>query len=63
MDVLNTMVIPLILGLTFFMFGMNVMSGGLETMAGGGLERTMKKVTSNDFLGFCFSQKVCPQSI
>ena len=52
MDVLNTMVIPLILGLTFFMFGMNVMSGGLETMAGGGLERTMKKVTSNDFLGF-----------
>ena len=52
MDVLTTMVIPLILGLTFFMFGMNVMSGGLETMAGGGLERTMKKVTSNDFLGF-----------
>lgn len=52
MDILNTMVIPLILGLTFFMFGMNVMSGGLETMAGGGLERTMKKVTANDFLGF-----------
>ncbi|MBQ9965719.1 MAG: Na/Pi cotransporter family protein [Clostridia bacterium] len=52
MAVLTTMVIPLILGLTFFMFGMNVMSGGLETMAGGGLERTMKKVTSNDFFGF-----------
>ena len=52
MEILNTMVIPLILGLTFFMFGMNVMSGGLETMAGGGLERTMKKVTANDFLGF-----------
>ena len=52
MDILTTMVIPLILGLTFFMFGMNVMSGGLETMAGGGLERTMKKVTANDFLGF-----------
>ena len=52
MAILTTMVIPLILGLTFFMFGMNVMSGGLETMAGGGLERTMKKVTSNDFLGF-----------
>lgn len=52
MEILNSMVIPLILGLTFFMFGMNVMSGGLETMAGGGLERTMKKVTSNDFLGF-----------
>lgn len=39
-------------GLTFFMYGMNVMSSGLETMAGGGLERTMKKVTANDFLGF-----------
>ncbi len=39
-------------GLAFFMYGMNVMSNGLETMAGGGLERTMKKVTSNDFLGF-----------
>ena len=39
-------------GLTFFLFGMNVMSGGLEKMAGGALERTMKKVTSNDFLGF-----------
>ncbi len=52
MAVLTTMVIPLVLGLTFFMFGMNVMSGGLETMAGGGLERTMKKVTSNDFFGF-----------
>ena len=52
MEIVNTMVIPLILGLTFFLFGMNVMSGGLETMAGGGLERTMKKVTANDFFGF-----------
>ncbi len=52
MAIIETMVIPLILGLTFFLFGMNVMSGGLETMAGGGLERTMKKVTSNDFMGF-----------
>ncbi len=52
MEIINGMVIPLILGLTFFLFGMNVMSGGLETMAGGGLERTMKKVTANDFLGF-----------
>ena len=52
MEIINGMVIPLILGLTFFLFGMSVMSGGLETMAGGGLEKTMKKVTSNDFLGF-----------
>ena len=52
MEIITSMAIPLILGLTFFLFGMNVMSGGLETMAGGGLEKTMKKVTANDFLGF-----------
>ncbi|MBE6776896.1 MAG: Na/Pi cotransporter family protein [Ruminococcaceae bacterium] len=52
MQIATSMIIPLILGLTFFLFGMNVMSGGLETMAGGGLERTMKKVTANDFMGF-----------
>mgnify|MGYP003294133366 CR=1 FL=1 len=39
-------------GLAFFMYGMNVMSTGLEQMAGGGLERAMKKVTSNEILGF-----------
>lgn len=39
-------------GLAFFLYGMSAMSGGLEKMAGGGLERTMNKVTSNDFLGF-----------
>lgn len=39
-------------GLTFFLFGMNVMSGGLEKMAGGGLERTLNKMTKNQFLGF-----------
>ena len=39
-------------GLTFFLFGMNVMSGGLEKMAGGGLERTLRKFTKNQFLGF-----------
>ncbi len=39
-------------GLTFFLFGMNVMSGGLEQMAGGALERTLKKVTRNDVLSF-----------
>lgn len=38
-------------GLAFFLYGMNIMSGGLETMTGGGLERTMKKVTSSDILG------------
>lgn len=52
MEIATTMVVPLLLGLTFFLFGMNVLSGGLETMAGGKLEKTMNKVTSNDFLGF-----------
>lgn len=47
-----TMFAMLVGGLAFFLYGMNTMSSGLEQMAGGGLERTMKKVTSNDFLGF-----------
>ncbi len=37
-------------GLAFFMFGMNVMSSGLEKMAGGKLETMMQKVTSNYWL-------------
>ncbi len=47
-----SMAAMLVGGLAFFLFGMNVMSKGLETMAGGGFERTMRNVTSNDFLGF-----------
>ena len=47
-----TMTAMLLGGLTFFLYGMNIMSGGLETMSGGGLEKTMNKVTANDFLGF-----------
>ncbi len=51
-EMILSIVVMLVSGLAFFMFGMNVMSSGLETMAGGKLEKTMKKVTSNDFLGF-----------
>ena len=47
-----TMTAMLLGGLAFFLYGMSAMSGGLEQMAGGGLERTMNKVTSNDFSGF-----------
>ena len=36
-------------GLAFFLFGMNVMSSGLEKMAGGKLESSLKKMTSNPF--------------
>ncbi len=46
------MLAMLVGGLACFLYGMNIMSSGLEQMAGGGLERTMKKVTSNDFFGF-----------
>lgn len=44
------MLAELLGGLAFFMFGMNIMSGGLETMAGGALEHTLKKVTKSQFL-------------
>lgn len=52
METILNMIVMLVGGLVFFLFGMNVMSDGLETMAGGKLEKTMKKVTANDFLGF-----------
>ena len=38
-------------GLAFFMYGMNVLSNGLSKLAGGSLERSLKKVTSNRFAG------------
>ena len=40
-------IIGLIVGLVFFMFGMNVMSGNLEKLSGGKLERTLKRATAN----------------
>ena len=43
-------IIGLIVGLVFFMFGMNVMSGNLEKMSGGKLERTLKKATASPFI-------------
>ncbi len=52
MTQLLTMTAMLLGGLAFFLYGMNAMSSGLEQMAGGGLERTMNKVTSNDLSGF-----------
>lgn len=38
-------------GLAFFLYGMNVMSNGLRKMAGGTLESSLKKVTSNALAG------------
>ena len=39
-------------GLAFFLYGMSTLSDGLENVAGGALERTLKKVTQNQFLSF-----------
>ena len=47
-------VIKLLGGLAFFLYGMNVMSGGLEKMAKGKLERTLIKVTSKKPLALMF---------
>ncbi len=38
-------------GLAFFLYGMNVLSGGLSKLAGGSLERSLKRMTSNRFAG------------
>ena len=36
-------------GLAFFLFGMHIMSGSLEKVAGGKLQAVLKKMTSNPF--------------
>lgn len=38
-------------GLAFFLYGMHVMSSGLEKLAGGKLEGALKKMTANRFAG------------
>ena len=40
-------VLSLIGGLAFFLYGMNVMSGGLEKLSGGNLETILEKMTSS----------------
>ena len=44
------LVLKLLGGLTFFLFGMQVMSGSLEKMAGGKLEHMLKKMTANPII-------------
>ncbi len=39
-------------GLAFFLYGMSMMSGGLENLTGGTLEQTLKRVTRNPILSF-----------
>lgn len=45
-------------GLAFFLYGMNVMSAGLEKIAGGKLEKGLKKVTSSPFRSLLFGAGV-----
>lgn len=45
-------------GLAFFLYGMNVMSGSLEKMSGGKLERTLKDMTSTPLKSMLFGAGV-----
>ena len=45
-------ILTLIGGLAFFLYGISIMSGGLEKVAGGRLEKLLKKMTSNPLKGF-----------
>ncbi len=49
MDIFD--VITLVCGLTFFLYGMHVMSSGLSKLSGGKLESSLKKLTSNPIRG------------
>ena len=45
-------------GLAFFLYGMNVMSTGLEKLTGGKLEIALKKMTSNKFMAILLGMVV-----
>ncbi len=49
MDIFSVFV--LLGGLGFFLFGMKIMSGSLEKMAGGKLEHSLKKMTAHPIMG------------
>ncbi|MCR5715308.1 MAG: Na/Pi cotransporter family protein [Lachnospiraceae bacterium] len=51
---LFTLVAGLIGGLAMFLYGMNVMSGGLTKASGGKLESTLAHITSNKLLAYFF---------
>ncbi len=56
MDIFS--VITLLGGLAFFLFGMECMSGGLEKLAGGKLQVTLKKMTASPFRSIVFGAGV-----
>lgn len=45
-------------GLAFFLYGMTMLSNGLEKMAGGKLESLLKKTTSNPFKGLLLGMTI-----
>ncbi len=56
MDVFS--IITMFGGLAFFLYGMHVLSSGLEKMAGGKMESVLKKITSNRFKGLALGAVV-----
>ena len=50
MDIFS--IFALLGGLAFFLYGINIMSSGLEKVAGGRLEQLLKKMTSNPLKSF-----------
>ncbi len=52
LNVLTTILLPLVLGIALFLFGMNVMGEALEKSAGSKLKGILGKMTSNPLKGF-----------
>lgn len=52
MDIFN--IFSLLGGLAFFLFGMSILSGNLQKMAGGKLEKMLQRLTDNKLLGLIF---------
>ena len=49
-----SLIAGLVGGLALFLYGMNIMSGGLTKASGGKLESTLTRITSNKLLAYLF---------
>ena len=52
------MILQLLCGLALFLFGMNSMGDGLESLSGGKLEKTLEKMTNSTMKGFILGAAV-----
>ncbi len=52
MEIITSMVLPLLCGLALFLYGMDLMGDSLKKSAGSSLKTTLGKITSNPFKGF-----------